>query len=645
MATRSKTVVYAFPTLTTATTDAVVTNLAQITIYIPETVISFQSVFVEVGFQDIITVTGGTITEHRCGLRLGAAGYTTITETDDIANTGENMGGILGPFDFTSHFTTNWTGTSMTCDVQVYFDQTTGTTLGMRNVTAIVYCTYTYDDDDTTNPTQIKTVRIPLESLVGALTTTTNSQIGSNQIPILTGGSGILPEASITIRDYAFIIEANTSNNNTVTDFTVSCNIDSGASFSFGATEAALGSDYFTRLIYKPTVPTTTSAHAFQMWSSVANKMNMSTITLFVTYEFDASSTTRVLNSILFPIELASPLGYTTSAEASRYYREFNIEDPGTITLRQSSFRIHFNTTAAISGLNFRAGAQAFRTYTHIANACCGMFLMQQRIDSGSAQGAGISIARGLNTINIDAFTTDTVDQATNVSGLIILNYESDIGSGGIGQNSHSILQVLYPWNALLADYVRINSYSIAIPETSYRLQSVGFCMIQWIAAAANAVTLDVEILSGENKNAGYLDIYTDAYQSDAERSCSVIWMSGRDVFKRFPTDPDNSRLDIETARDYRSYNSASCGIGILSLITYHSFTFTISGTLSGFTGDGSGISVDIFKASTREWIGTTTTAIGGTYSFDWYDNVDDVYTVARQSSILLGRSDDGPAA
>lgn len=121
MATREKTVCYAFPMSATQSTDAVAYDLSQITIYIPEASPTFTSVFAEIGFQDAITATGGTITEYRASLRLGANAYTTVTETDDLANSGENMAGVYGPVDFTSHFSTNWTSTSMTCDGQLYF--------------------------------------------------------------------------------------------------------------------------------------------------------------------------------------------------------------------------------------------------------------------------------------------------------------------------------------------------------------------------------------------------------------------------------------------------------------------------------------------------------------------------------------------
>ena len=106
MATRTKTIEYAFDTSVGDTADATLTNLAQITVFIPETVISFMSATVDLGFQDF-TTAAGVITQHQCALRLGASAYTTINETDDISQTGENIGGVLGPFDFTSRFTTS----------------------------------------------------------------------------------------------------------------------------------------------------------------------------------------------------------------------------------------------------------------------------------------------------------------------------------------------------------------------------------------------------------------------------------------------------------------------------------------------------------------------------------------------------------
>lgn len=631
-----KFITYSIPTTVTVIPDATVTNLAQITINIPETVIAFKAVGVEIAFQDIITATGGTIAEHRVGFRVGAAAYTTFTEVDDITQTGENIGGVIAPVDFTAHMNTNWVGPSMTLDLQVFFDQNSGTTLGMINVNALVTISYTYDDDPVVNATQIKTVPIPLESLIGALGTVANGNIGSNQIPQLTGAGGMLPETGITIRDYFFVIEANTGNNAAGTDFQVQCNIDSGTAFAFGITEAALATDYFTRLIFKPDIPATGAVHNFQMWSSLANRMNHASITLFVTYEFTPATSDTILVTNFVPLELGSPLGITTGAEASRFFRELSVQDPGPIVLQQSAFRFNFNTTGAIAGLRFRAAGQAYRLYTNNGSIVAGMFTLQQRIDSGGAQGAGITLSRGFNEIVVDGYATDTLDQATNLNGYIILNYHAaKSASGLVGDHPHMMQRILSPWNALLQDRVRTNSFALDIPETDYWISAAGFSYLVWASTAANALTFDVEVLSGEGKGAGYLDIYADAVQTDAERGCSIVFMRGRDVFKRYPTDRDSDRLDIETARAYRLYNAATAGSGMYAFLTLHRFKFLATGTVTGFTGT---VTITLHRAANDAAIGEVTRAGDGTYSIPWYDNTSPVY-VTVTDGIKSGRS------
>lgn len=644
MATAEKTLEFAFDTWTSDIADATLTTLSQITVSIPETVIAFTSVFAELGYQDAITATGGTVTEHRIALRLGAAAYTTISETDDITNSGENMSGVMGPWDFTSHFTANWSGTSMTCDAQVYFDYSTGTTLVTRNATVKLYVTYTYDDAPATNATQAKTLRIPLESLVGALTTTANSNIGSSQIPAL---DTFIVDDSFAVVDYHFEIEGNVANNNTATDFTISANIDSGTAKVFGTCEAALASDTFLRLLWKPSsVPATNATHQFQMWSTLANTFNMATVTLVVTYTFDAAATVsagRTNVSITLPIEIASPLGYTIEANASRFQRSILVAE-GTPTLQQSGFRINFNTAASVAGLQFRAGGQAYRTYTHIATVTAGAFSLQQRIDSGSAQGAGFTLAHGFNTITIDGFSTDATDDVTNIGGTITLNYTCDVPTQGLGAVAHTVRKHMLVWNAALSDLNRISSYAFSIPPSSYWIIGAGFLFHQW-SSASMAVTFDVECLSGEGKGAGYLDIYADAMQADAERAYTPVWMRGRDVFLRYPTDPDPDRLDIETARDYRLFTSTTTGNGMVAVITYHAIPRTVSGTVSGYAdADGAGLTVWVHRGDTGERIGVATTTTGGAYTVPWYDDTVDLYAVCIEDSTHTGASALGPA-
>lgn len=639
MAIREKTVIFAFPMITNTSLDQTTINFNSIVAHIPENSPTFVSVFVEIGFQDVITATGGTITEHRCALQLGTNEYSTIIETDDITHSGENMSGIIGPFDFTSYFINNWSGSSMDCNVSCYFDQNTGTTLGMNNLTAILYVTYSYDDNVAINPIQIKTVRIPLESLTGALNSTVNYNIGNNQIPQLTSLNGMLCENSPDIVNYSFLIEANENGQNNNTDFIISVNIDSGTSYSFGRQERSLASDRFCRWIWHHTSPpNTTTQHNFQMWSSVATRLNHASIDLIVTYKFNAANTTRILNSIQIPIEISSPLGVTTPSQTSRFKRDFYISDPGTIVLKQSSFRINYNLSATPTAMFWRAGQQNYRSYSVTGNVVTGMFCFQQRLDSNGSQGIGININRGNNSIIIDGYATNTTNQITNIMGYITLNYESDVGNSGCGQNSHTVIKKLYNWDATLSDRLRIDNYAFSIPENNYWLMSLGFIFVQWVSTASQAITFDVQCLPSEGKNGGYYDIYSDAYQSDAERSCTIIWMRGRDIFKRFPTDIEE-RIDIESPRSYRLFTSTTTSNGLYVVATYHSFTWNIFGNISDSNGPED-IIVRLIKVSDNKIMQMQTLPHDATsYSFTIYDNIEQYYVTAMQGSNNLGLS------
>jgi hypothetical protein len=545
MATSIKTVKYSIPITTTVIPDATLTNLAQITLEIPEASPTFISAMVEVNFQDIITATGGTITEHRVAVRLGGAAYATFTELDDIANSAENIAGVIAPIDFTAHFNTNWSGTSMTMDTQVFFDHTTGTTLGMRNVSAIIALTYQYDDDIAVNPVQLQTAKIPLESLIGTLSTTANSNIGSNQIPQLTGAGGIFDGVnSLVVKDYFFMISGNQASA-AVTDFTISAAISGGATTVFGIEEHALATGCYYQYIYRPTIPSLGSAHNLQIWSNLTNVYNHAVIDLYVTYTFQPIVGSKILNSIELPIEIASPLGSTAVTDASRFTRDIFIQETN-IVYKQSAFRIDFNANTTATGLRFRAGTQAYRAYTNLIGVAAGMSSLQQRIDSESSQGAGFSLSRGKNTIVIDGYVTAAND-VTNISGVLTLNYLSDIVSGvGVGSHNHTTYQTFEPWNAQLLDLNRSLNKSFQIPNTNYYIIGTGFRLYLWQTTAANGITFDVEVLSGESKGAGYSDIYTDVVQTDAEIGVTITNMSGRNVFKRFPQDADPDRLNIE---------------------------------------------------------------------------------------------------
>jgi len=640
MATRLKTIQFALPTYTGSIDDTIDTIIGQGVFYIPEnspsTPVTIKSAYTELGWTDQITATGGTITEHRFSLSLDGASYETKTELPDIANTGENMGGVFGPFDFTSYISNNLgTSPSASYTASVYFDWSTGTNQQANNLSVILTLTYEYED---TTPTHIKTVWIPMESLTTALPTT-ETEFGTNQIPDL---SAFLPEGDIVIRDYYFVLEGN-QHSATTTDIQLSLQIDSEATHLSGLYEKALASEVFTRYVWSRTAdyPSTGSAHSFKLWSNVANTYHAITSTLVVTYEFNPSTTTTVLNSIYIPYEIGSPVGLPINP--SKFNRTILLQEPGTLSLKQSAFRFNYNTAATnIGGINLQVGSQTARTYTNLVGVSCGMGSIQQRIDSDSAVGIGISsFNRGRNNLIVDASCNDSTNDITNLNGYFIINYHSDKHPDGVGAHSHTIFYNLYEWDALVTDRLLVN-FSYDFPETNYWVNSVGVITLVWDGVGANAYTFDAEVKSTESKGGGFTDIYADAIQSDAERRCSIVWMRGRDVFKRYPEDPDSERLDPKSVRQYRFFTPSGTQQGIEAMITYHSIYYPLSGSIENYNDNGDSVIVDFFRTYDDSKILSLTTGISGSFTGIWYDNTEDIYCVARQSNSFVGRSSNG---
>ena len=621
MATRLKTVHYAFPALASLVNNTL-TTLTQITLYLPENSKVFKKVIAHLTCDDIITATGGTLTTKTRNLRLGAAAYMSVANANTLTNSGENASFHIST-DFTSHFVTNWSGTSMTCDFQVQINQSSGTTTGMVNVCVTLEITYEYDDTTTTH---VKTVFIPLDAPVGALATT-KPGTQNDVIPAL---DTYLPEASKTIRQIHVIVQGNMSLNGSTVDSTLSMQIDaSGATITTGNHEAALASDRWFRFIWDLTGAFTTNAtHNFFIWASQA-RYNHLQVYLVVTYEFDSSTTTSVMNSLMLPMEFASPMGGTTSSDYQRGKRELWIEESN-IALSKLAFFMFWDQAAAISGLNMRIGSGSFVTYTDIASVLCGGSGCMIRNDSPS----GISLARGRNSLFADVYRTDTADLGFNVSGFWIINYTSDKHSNGVGAHNHTVFWNLANTNTVAAGSVRdIAATAPGIPETDFFLNAVGTRYQYMSASTGNpaGVTVLVERLSGEG-GIQWETAYTDIGYTDPEVGLRQCFSQMRSLFKRFPGDQDADRIDLETSRRWRAVLNNGCTSfdHIDVIFTYHSITFSVAGNISGFSGT---VNVDLHRVSDGEKVKSTSRSGDGAYSFTWYDDTEQVFTVANDGT------------
>jgi len=636
MATRLKTVHYAFPTLASLTNNTL-TNLTQITIFLPETgTKTFRSVVAHVTFDDIITATGGSLTTKTLNFRLSGAGaYNSVANANGLTNSGENQSFHLTA-DYTTYFSTNWTGSSMLADFQLQINQNTGTTLGMVNVGVTLEITYEYDD---TSTTQIKSVMIPLNAPVSTITT---GAVTYDTFPAL---DTYLPETSKVYRNMYIVVQGNEHRNTAAavtTDHTMTINL--GAStVTTGNYEGALASDRWFRYVWNLTAAGFTATNAtqnFQLSATVA-RCNHPQCYAVITYEYDESTSTSIMNSVILPLDINAPFGGTTVSDYQRATRDFFIQEPGTIITNQIAFFPFWSQVAQIGGLNMRIGTGAFVTYTDAV--LCGTNGAMVRNDSA------FTLVHGRNTLNFDVYRTDASDFGWNTSGFWIINYTSDKHSSGSGAHNHTVFWgLLQNGTVASANNWTVAATSIIIPETDHYITAIGTRLVTLLTTLPPVgFAIAVERLVAEG-GIEWEIIYTDIKQTDTELGTFYAWSQAKFLFYRWPNDPDTTRIDPEINRRWRinlpqgGTTNASGWIGISQVFTYHSITYAISGNVSG--SDGGTVTLNLCRSSTGEKVLSTSRTGNGPYSFIWYDNTENLFVEAKESGTLIGRSDDGVA-
>jgi hypothetical protein len=621
MAQRLKTIEYWFPELETLA-DLTDTNFTQITLYVPEDSVDlvFRSVVLEIIIQDGAT-TVANINRRQSSIQLGAAGYSAVNNTNIMTASGEQKW-VSHSADFTSYFNTNWSGTSMTCDARLLIDSA-GTAV-WKCATAKLTVTYEYNDSATTH---IKTVRLPLNAPFVQLTTT-QPGTSTDTFPAL---DSWLPEASAVVRQTSIVIQGNQESAAT-TDMTLSMRLDSATTRTTQTHEKGSNAASWYRHVWQPSFDTATT-HDFYLWAS-ATDFDHPQIWMVITYEFDESSTTTVLNSLLLPMEFESPMGGPTSSDYQRATREVWIQEPETITIQECALYLHWDQAAAISGgVGARVGTGSFNMFTSVAatlaGGCGGMIRCESEIGS---------LSRGSNTLQADIYRTDSTNLGWNVSSWWIINYTSSRYPDGVGAHNHTVCWNLFAHGTTTADNNRTTSaLSITIPETDWFMNALGLNYQYLTNTSGNAagVVVQVERLVAEG-GTKWETIYSDIAHTDAEQGIRQIWATARQVFKRWPEEPDTDRIAVQTDRRYKAYLSqgANSWDHLDLWFTYHSIVYHVIGGLSAWEGDGSGAYVRVWRSNvstTLSLIREVVTDVGGVWSIVWYDNTDPITATGTQ--------------
>lgn len=586
MGTSIKTVVFSSEALYNLT-DNTLTTINSPTIYLPESSIVFRSCWLSISCDDKISVTGGTLASRRVDFGLGAVAQTTYNNATLISNSGENIS-LYWEVDVTAYFTANWTGTSMSTDIEVLVDQSTGSVVGQHNVCVAVHITYEYDD---TSATQVKTVWLPLNAPVGAMATS-KPGTATAVIPAL---DTHLPEASKVYRSVAIWRWGNTSTSGATV--TVTMGIESSTIDVANAYIGSLATSRFVRFVGKvvPGVNLDTSlTQDFFIWADAA-AMNHHAVLMQVTYEFDASTSTQMFVSCTLN---ATDSGYggVGSSNPAVLTAVLNVPEEN-VTGAEIAFYGFWSPTSPPAGLNARVGTGSYVTYTDTGSVYAGSTSLMVRND------AAYTIARGAN--DLAAYVYSTNGFAGGLNGFFIVNYQCDIPSAGM-HAANKTVSVRAPYNGANSAGPSGTAETLGyIPETNWRVSNLGH-VAGLFATTFQSIACEVSY-GGGWRSCICLVNDTDAdlgwfwaYSTDA-----AAWMT------RWAG--DTSRADDGTARvdpdlptlQRRSRNfGSSCHIAFGFNYTYHCVTWPVAGDV--IDSNGGLVRISLHRAHHRDMAGIT---------------------------------------
>lgn len=642
MTIRSKTVEWAFPTLTTQLNAATRNDFAAITIYIPETINrKFLNVYVEIQCHENEAAGGTGAGTRIVGIKLGAVAFSDASKAETITQTF-----YPGKYRFlrnvTSYFESNFgSGTSQTC--QVGFQIATQATHG---VSAKIYITYQYEDEG--QATKTKTVRIPIESPTSSLSATL-TEIGTNQVPQLTS-SGLLPEASITIRDMWFEVHANDNRADTATDTALELSLDAEGGVGFGTWEYGQGGNRHIFVIWKRNDMDPTAAHAFKARATTATRFVNIVADLCVNYEYDEETTTTVLTSVVMPLPQVASMMHPSDAIGDTYRSvlKFMVEDPSGVTLKQSAVCLNFNSQGGNitpQVLAARVGGQSTRSYTSILNqsqinaAHCSL---QHRFDSGGAQGSGLSLARGENSLILDTYQTSNnqVSIPFSVQAVATLNYTASKHEQGSCVHNHTVRWLMQESSLTTSATPFVLTFAPMLPDYQHWITNVGFQLTPLALGAQDTVLLLAEAASDESGGAGWMTL--SRITGNTPETC-LYWniVDASDFFRRHPLDPDPRRLNLRRTRSWRlgavplsGENSIHCAE---MLVTYNAMATLVE---RGLTTAVAAVPVTIAKSdSTNDVVYSATSISTGGFFFPCFTTGLTMYASANRSGFSAGRS------
>lgn len=656
MATRIRTITVPIGTDTASVAPATRRNFAAKTVYIPETGSrTFKSIEVMVVMRDDESTSGNYVSNVLIGAKLGSASFddATIISTavgQFSSNEHQQHRFVRSDAALVSYFNTNFgSGTSQTLQIGVQYGN-----VDTINVSAIVEITYEYDDASET--TLAGMLYLPLDGNAGNLTSTLAALAGvSNNIPQLTGSGGLLNDmGSVVVRAISLVMQF-TDAPTATTDFQFGMQIDAGAEVLSGTYRENLNSSCGELFVWTQDALDTTTAHTLNLRTTVTARGNTANALLIVQYEFAASSTT-VLRSLRIPLGIEGGYAGASSGDKTLLASNVYLEDPGTLTLKQSGVQVTFipSNRGAFTGLTAQVDGQTARAYTHafgsaFSTACVGAQTLMQRFDSGGLQGSGLTLARGRNQIKVAVYATASDPRLSGMCAIAYLNYTCGVPAAGEGAGTRTLYFGLTSSQNQISGFP-LSTFAATAPSfsaTIYNVVSLGYKVVFGHASTNIAYHLQAEVLSGEGLQDGWRRVTCQFCAGGSTTISSIVgFFDAGDIFLRNTEDPDTNRLGIKSSRAYRLAATGDHQIGIGMFLTLSEIYYEAAETATGLDDPKDGVAVHLHTDPSvdpcAQRVAVATTDAAGSYTLRFFDDTEAKFAHARQSSSKVARSDQG---
>ena len=589
----------------------------------------FKNVFAELSFYG----------NNLAGSILGLEGFSTINGVRTIlpymggslASSGESYC-IRRRIDLTAAFAANYSGTSQT--VTLDFGLLVGADIAVNNVLQglqlELFVNHAFDESLAPATAQT-TLELHTASPNAALTT---SHLLVDTLEALTLPTGFVLEQAY------YVVECNTYGTNTAGTQQFAIRVNGGT-------------EQLTPVFLNPGASGVALKYAFPLAGydpSIANTLEMRTLNaatapfdfacgrLMLTYRWSSASA-RMLSSMTRLIgiapRLARVLAQVRGVESGVLIAENNI------TMRRSVCVTDCNVAAAATGaaslLLKLTGEGSYTTYTLATpkrNSLGGGTRVNRKFTN--------AFAHGYNSLECWAYTATVGAEAFCVRANLV--YEHDTPAAGWWAApvtlKYNLNQVLIS-NSNEAN-VTIRFIDIQNISSNYFIEDAHIDFNAPLLSAASTVSVDMVLLAGEGT--GYVQVPAFNSTVYSEIGNRYLYIPVKPAFARWPGDakPVN---DVQAAaapwglRLTGIFTSAGTVWDFGTNVIVRHQPFTISGTVTGFTGNGSGLTVSVYEAASRQILTTTTTTIGGGFSIPWHDDTVAVFVTVREDDTRKERS------